>query len=275
MFPSWSNISVNSQNYLYDLVIEDDGYKLLWTDMKDLFQEKLNAEEFSSKFAHLNPDLEDCDNSEGLKEIESILTKIATCDKVDVRRAETGLEIELDWSSDGLPWRWIFNLERQSSQSFQTNVTSSLTETIQLLLNQRNQLFRIIRDKDLEIDDYFASGAKLSRNSLKTEWFTQEKFLAGTQDFNPKKTCLEVIASDDVRTAIEQLNTFKDGCQVDGGKDEEKVKTRIKELTVENRKDDSLQEEKLLTPPKRKFVKPTFKLKDGEKRKKANHLKNL
>ena len=59
MLPYWAKVSVCSENFLYDYVIEDDGYILLWTDMKDLFQEKLNAQEFSCKFSKLNEDLED------------------------------------------------------------------------------------------------------------------------------------------------------------------------------------------------------------------------
>jgi len=273
MFPSWSNISLKSQNYLYNLAIQEDGYKLIWTDMKDLFQEKLNSEEFSAKFAQLNEDLEDCDNSDSLKQIQSVLSEPTACDKVEVRQAETGLEIELDWSSEGLPWRWIFNLEKQSSEIFQANVTSVLTDTVQLLQHQRNQLFRIIRDKDLEIDDYLASGAKLSRNSLKTEWLKPEKFLAEKQDFNPKNSCMEVIVSDDVRTAIDHLNSVKGDCQVDSGKNEELA--RIEEPTHEKTKDDSHKKQIVQTPPKRKVVKPSFKSKDGEKRKKEIHLKNL
>lgn len=276
MFPSWTKISVCSENFLYSFVIEDDGYSILWTDMKDLFQEKLNAKEFSCKFTKLNEDLEDCDNSEGLKEIASILTQTETCEKVNVGRTENGLELEMDWSSDGLPFSWIFNLQKQSSGCFERNVTSALTGSIEMLLHQRNQLFRIIRDKDLEIEDYATSGAKLSRKSLKTEWFEKEKFLAKNEDFSSENSCMEVITGEDVKAAIGKLNAMKNNSEVDCGKNgEDATPTEVKQTPSERKGEETKQEKIIQTPPKRKIIKQAFKAKDGEKRKKANHLKNL
>jgi len=273
MFPTWAKISVSSENCLYNFAIEKDGYTILWTDMKDLFQEKLNARGFTSKFAKLNEDLEDCDSSEGLKEIKSILNQPEKCEKVDVCHVENGLEIKMDWSSDGLPFSWTFNLQKQSSESFERNVTSALTWSIQVLLDQQNRLFRIIRDKDLEIEDYFTSGAKLSRKSLKTDWFEKEKFLTKNESFSTENSSMEVIAGEDVNMAIGKLNAINGNSEVDSGKIGEAATTTTKE--VKQVKQETKQEKIIQTPPKRKPIQQTFKAKDGEKRKKANHLKKL
>jgi hypothetical protein len=47
---------------------------------------------------------------------------------------------------------------------------------LDIMLDERKDLFKIIRDKDLEIEEYRNSGVKLSRPSLKTAWFRPEDF---------------------------------------------------------------------------------------------------
>ena len=85
--------------------------------------------------------------------------------------------LEVDWDLDGgLPCSWAFKLLLAPAAAFYEAVTKGLVSCLHTLLEERRELFKIVRDKDLEIEEYVNTGVKLSRPALKTQWFRPEEF---------------------------------------------------------------------------------------------------
>jgi len=254
-------------------------YSFQLTNMKEMFVENIQTNEFSTKFVNLNSDLEDCDLTEGLNEIEMILSDVNKSEKVNIiESADSQMKIDIEWSSEGIPFRWVFDLERTTDDIFQANVTCALTSTISVLLDQRENLFKLLREKDLEIEDYLNSGSKLSRKSLKTDWFLKEKFLENSLESSEFKckSSIEVMSSLDVKVILEKLG------EDDQDKNTRKA-TEVEDSISEHNsrkgnadKKTKVDQAKCATYPKvekRKLM--PLKASDNEKRRKTNHLKKL
>jgi len=69
----------------------------------------------------------------------------------------------------------------------------------------------LLRDKDLEIEEYRNSGFKLSRPSLKTPWFKPEDFdqrpLAASD--TRKRSCIETLSSSECNVLLKKAAAAK------------------------------------------------------------------
>jgi len=268
MAGAWRNVELDGQKSLFQMEVKKGtvGYTCFVTDLVNLYKEEIDKDGFIKKFSEINSEVE-VDDFEGIfSEISSIMNNSDS----DGGKLEGGIEgdscdLHLCWESDGLKLKWMFQLVRQSGSEFHQHVTKSLLRSMALLLGERDELVSIIRSKDLEIEDYENSGAKLTRKALKTTWFKPE--LA----FNETKP-VELNNEIDFMTSSEIQNVMNKSVIKTTG-DEVDLKVKAKESNEPASKT-PVKEAKVILPPtlssKRKVVKPDLnKIADRQSNKKA------
>jgi len=203
--PSWQRVELGGEMYLFQLVVREGtmGYTCYLTDLVYIYKEQIDKDGFSKKFNEVNSDIELDDMDEGFKEVIAIMNKQVKNKKVkgEILFEEDILNMHVEWVSDGIPYKWIFNLVRGSSTEFHDVITKSLLKGMAILLQEKKELVSIIRSKDLELEDYENSGAKLTRKALKTTWFKEDEafnerepvFIDDEIDFMSSSEVLSVI----------------------------------------------------------------------------------
>jgi len=180
----WMKVNICEHTYLLQIRENKDstGYTCYLTDLVNLFKEETNKHEFSAKFNDFNKDLELDDIDEAFKELMNILNSSENkSKKIFGNMSEDSCSINVEWFSEGIPYKWRFDMSKQSNTEFHDVITKSILNGMSVLLEEREKLNNIIRSKDLEIEDYENGGAKLTRKALKTNWFNPEGDLIGIQ----------------------------------------------------------------------------------------------
>ena len=149
----------------------DIGYTCYLTDLINVYLETLDKSAFIAKFTQLNSDLEVDDYTEIQTDLLKRLQSVDSDKTIKVGDTSDGYCIEMSWEDDGIPYNWTFQMSMGSSERFHQVVTTQLFHCLVTLCHQKDILLGVIRDKDLEIEDYENGGAKLSRKSLKTSRF--------------------------------------------------------------------------------------------------------
>jgi len=177
MEDAWHKLDLAGKLYLFKLTAREGivGYSCYLTDLVDLYQEQIDREGFCDKFSRVNSDLELDDIGEGFGEVISIMKAEEKARKVKGEIMPDSCDLQVEWISEGIPYKWIFHLVKGSSSNFHDVVTKSLLDSMAFLVQEKKELVNIIRSKDLELEDYENSGAKLTRKALKTTWFRQEE----------------------------------------------------------------------------------------------------
>jgi len=201
--PSWQRVELGGEMYLFQLVVREGmmGYTCYLTDLVNIYKEQIDKDGFSKKFSEVNGDIELDDIDEGFREVIKIMNKQDKKVNGKVLFEEDIFNMDVEWISDGIPYKWTFNLVRGSSTEFHDMITKSLLKGMAILLQEKKELVSIIRSKDLELEDYENSGAKLTRKALKTSWFKEDEafnerkpvFIDNEIDFMSSSEVLSVI----------------------------------------------------------------------------------
>jgi len=270
MAGKWRKLELGGQAYLLQLNVREDivGYSCYLTDLVNIYKEEVNKEGFSDKFGEINSDLELDDIVEGFKEVTGIMLSEGER-KIKGKVLEDCCDLKVEWFSEGIPYKWIFKLVRESSSEFHELVTKSLLNSMALLLGEREELVSIIRSKDLEIEDYENSGAKLTRKALKTTWFKPELAFKETKPVEIEDE-IDFITSSHIQNVMNKAVVQIKGDEVDSKETEHGTACKVMKSPT---KESSEIPPKLNT--KRKVVKPDLnKIADkmSNKKKKLNSL---
>lgn len=178
---SWTTIVINDRRFLISFELKCSGslgYKFILSDLKTSYLENMDTEEeCKQRFASTNPDLEEFDIEEGLDELKIAVSKEWNKSKFSLQMEGETKELKVEWSSDGIPFAWNFRLRLMNVEETFHIFNFPFLSSIHHLLEERNNLVKIIRDKDLEIEDYVCQGATLSLPQLKTVKFKDEDIL--------------------------------------------------------------------------------------------------
>ena len=155
------------------LEISSDQSCCYLTDLVNIYTETLDHKQFKQKFDELNPDLE-IDNIEDLlKDIVKVMgNEKNTSTSVN---GDNDIDLKCDWSEDGIEYKFMFSLNKGSDQLFIKHVSTKLVNCLIRFSQREEVLLDAVRKKDLEIDDYEAGGAQLSRKSLRSGRFKAEE----------------------------------------------------------------------------------------------------
>ena len=113
----WKPLILNEKRILFRFRVGKDlSYQFQWTDLKNIYEEKLTTEEIVSRWSLLNKAVE----TELDGQIEAIEFGLRTpsC----VQEKEGTVEIEFIDAELEVPLKWIFKCQRLESDSFSTQI---------------------------------------------------------------------------------------------------------------------------------------------------------
>lgn len=174
----WKSIKVNDKVHMICFAKENESWKVLLTDLAEIWTETLTDETMFHKCQTLNPLL----NFQALdwkKQIMDMLNNIpenkTTCSLTDTAyRIELVYPIKLQKNFAKL--KFVLDLLKGTSQQFWEAVTMPLCLS-SMELNQRYEiLLDLVKQKDEEIAEYKAGGAELIREHIATKPFSEQLF---------------------------------------------------------------------------------------------------
>jgi hypothetical protein len=197
----WSRVEVDESDFLFSDSRIGDKYRFHLTNMVYVYQETLTEPEISSRLQELNPDLEGLVVDEIVGELCKAVLETKGLKAILL---EDVYELDLSWEYDGIPLLWKFYLRRGCPEEFSEIFTSQIIKSIDGLLEERKQLFKIIRDKDIELGEFKNSGLKVTRPHLRTQWFKEENFI--NHPLNPtQRSEMEILCSSDTLNLLHRL----------------------------------------------------------------------
>ena len=217
MAQAWKKVELGGQVFLFQLIVREGivGYSCYLTDLVNIYKEQIDKHGFSDKFSSINSDLELDDISEGFEEVTGIMnSEGGSSRKMKGEVTQDCCDLQVEWFSEGIPYKWVFNMVKGSSSEFHDLVTKSLLKCMALLLGEREELVSIIRSKDLEIEDYENSGAKLTRKGLKTTWFKPELAFNETKPVEIEDE-INFMTSSEIQSVISKTVVWTETDQVD------------------------------------------------------------
>ena len=113
----WKPLILNEKRILFRFRVGKDlSYQFQWTDLKNIYEEKLTTEEIVSRWSLLNKAVE----TELDGQIEAIEFGLRTpsC----VQENDGKVEIEFIDAELEVPLKWIFKCQRLESDSFSTQI---------------------------------------------------------------------------------------------------------------------------------------------------------
>lgn len=170
----WKNVKINNEAHMICCMKKHESWKVLLTNLIEIWIETLTDETILQKFQTLNPllSLEAFDWKELVMDMLNDIPKhIHTC-IVDV----STYRIELRKDKDFVKLKFSLDLCKETSQQFWENVTMPLYLSSIELVRRYKILLDLVRQKDEEITEYKAVGAELIRKYIATKPFSEELF---------------------------------------------------------------------------------------------------
>ncbi|XP_072028389.1 uncharacterized protein [Amphiura filiformis] len=174
----WAPCRYKEKTLLVKSHFADETYQIMVYDGLRMWQEQCDKEQFQQRTKTLNPNIEaplgtllhhlqDSVSEENMSHSISKLTQ-----KEDAVTIHMATQLE-----GALPFTWQFHLKEALHEESAEHLTTPLMSMVAELLRRQKELFRILKRKDAEIDDYKASGAKVSRKHLETTPFDDKIFI--------------------------------------------------------------------------------------------------
>ncbi|XP_011301993.1 non-homologous end-joining factor 1 isoform X1 [Fopius arisanus] len=181
----WQEIHVEKEIFMVSSELMDDKWKILLTNLVELWFEDISREEIVDKCQRLNPllSIEDVNIDEIMAGVLSNIVKLA----VQV----TKWKIKLETTVEGGVFKFEINLVKSSPQQLWQEITMPLCLSVGELKRQKEMLIKELKRKDEEIMEYKANGAELIRKHIQTLPFN-EHALEGDLSGDSPQRCLDI-----------------------------------------------------------------------------------
>ncbi|KAF7994810.1 hypothetical protein HCN44_004282 [Aphidius gifuensis] len=195
----WEEVVVNEENYLISCCKIDNTWKIMLTNLIELWTESLTREKITQDCESLNPLLiiEDISLDKIISELLDNIIKYA----IKISTSVIALQNKLD---DGI-FKFQINLSKSSPNEFFQEITIPLCSSVGELMRKNKILIQQIKKKDEEIIEYRACGAELLRENIKTETFSDEILKPGLADWDVK-SCAHIFKSAIPKNDISKLH---------------------------------------------------------------------
>ncbi|CAD7091160.1 unnamed protein product [Hermetia illucens] len=167
---SWAQTTIEGNPYLVKLVIESFvNIKFFLSDLESLWKEDCSVREALARAREQNKRIE--------FDRETILsTLVHPPPSAIFRRSEQGDELECKYRISERPFHFKWILRKCDQKEYMEVITKPLLLSASSLAKQNEDLLNIIKQKDLEIEQYKLEGATLKRYKLITEKFNEDEF---------------------------------------------------------------------------------------------------
>eukprot|EP00088_Acartia_fossae_P008549 TRINITY_DN14095_c0_g1_i9.p1 TRINITY_DN14095_c0_g1~~TRINITY_DN14095_c0_g1_i9.p1 ORF type:complete len:283 (-),score=65.67 TRINITY_DN14095_c0_g1_i9:231-1079(-) len=212
----WKEVKLNDERFLYKCHKKGENTRFIMHNTIVMYIEELTKEEFQKKATECNPDIEDLEEDDLIEELWNNFGRTTSNLEVE-EKTEDCLKMKLSWDSDGIPLIWKFQFRRATADEFHEHLTSKLFNVIDVMLSGQQQLFKIIRDKDIELGEYKGVNVKITRPHLITKWFEPSKYFETFQAESTGKSGLETITSDEIKNYMKAADCLKEDKSTSNG----------------------------------------------------------
>nr|KAF7409125.1 hypothetical protein H0235_013977 [Vespula pensylvanica] len=165
----WKKINIQDDPFIICVTKENNAWKILLTNFKEIWSECLTDEKILQKSKKLNSVLIISDN----EHIEVVLDTLTDIPKYAV---EVSVDrIKLLKNFEGGHFKFEVNFSKGTTEEFWENVTKPLYLSSIELMRRQNILTDLIKRKDQEIAEYKAEGAELIRKNIETKVFNENQ----------------------------------------------------------------------------------------------------
>ncbi|XP_053452535.1 non-homologous end-joining factor 1 isoform X2 [Nycticebus coucang] len=178
----WAWLQLAENSLLVKAYITKQGYALMVSDLQQVWYEQVDTSVINQRAKELNKRLS-APPAAFLCHLDNLLRPLLkdnahhseatfSCD-----REVEALILRVRSELSGLPFYWNFHCIQARPSLVSQHLIRPLMGMSLALQCQVKELAKLLRMKDLEIQDYQESGATLSRDRLKTEPFEENSFL--------------------------------------------------------------------------------------------------
>ena len=147
----WSLLKNSSAYYRYK-IDENNGIFFQWTDLINLFSEKLNSSDISKRFSDLNEGFEFLDENFNLN---SIGNKLKNDEPANVDHTTGDILFSKFDEFFDCDVFWKFECKKQSNEELFEQVTKEMTKVAAFIIDYSNQLEELLKKKESETSRYF------------------------------------------------------------------------------------------------------------------------
>ncbi|XP_075213219.1 non-homologous end-joining factor 1-like [Lycorma delicatula] len=172
----WKRIMIDDKDFIIRTSVTENKYDILLSDFSKVWSEILTEEQILERCKEMNP----------LYEAEPVILIKRIFELIDPKQLQikkellkTGNQLTLNFISylKGIIFKFQFILTLTTPEKLCQHLTFPLIQMIEELQAREKMLFNLLAKKDAEINEYKMEGAKISRQSVITEPFNEQKFL--------------------------------------------------------------------------------------------------
>ncbi|KAM0737183.1 Non-homologous end-joining factor 1 [Formica fusca] len=174
----WKNVKINNEAHMICFTKKNESWKVLLTNLIEIWIETLTDETMLHKFQTLNPllNLEAVDWKQLVMDMLNDIPKHMHTHTVELSTYRIELRKDQDFERSRLKLRFSLDLLKETPQQFWENVTMPLCLSSMELVRRYKILLDLVKQKDEEIAEYKAEGAELIRKYIATKPFSEELF---------------------------------------------------------------------------------------------------
>ncbi|KAJ4918723.1 hypothetical protein JOQ06_022641 [Pogonophryne albipinna] len=180
----WLPVSINGVQLLSKSCFGETEYHILLTDMKCVWEERMESADIETRAQELNRRLRapvKAFFSHLSEVVRPALTGSGGGINISVTQEDGNINMKLKSELAGLPFYWEFHC----TPAPVTVLVRPLLAMSFLMQRQVEQLGGLLGRKDAEIQDYRENGATLSRERLQTEVFEERTYRENFMSKNP------------------------------------------------------------------------------------------
>lgn len=175
----WLPVSINGVQLLSKSCFGETEYHILLTDMKCVWEERMESADIETRAQELNRRLRapvKAFFSHLSEVVRPALTGSGGGTNISVTQEDGNINMKLKSELAGLPFYWEFHCTPAPVTVVCSQLVRPLLAMSFLMQRQVEQLGGLLGRKDAEIQDYRENGATLSRERLQTEVFEERTY---------------------------------------------------------------------------------------------------
>lgn len=172
----WEVLEIDGQRYGVKSLFEDASYEFLVTDFCRIWEEYLTENDIAARAKALNRNVE-APLVTILKCLQNHLESQVISATYEIRKEENDwLTLNVDVMLSRLPFKWCFNCKPSPPNRVADHLTLPLLGVARELVRRQDELVRMLKRKDKEIEDYKLVYGPPSRRNLETALFDDKVF---------------------------------------------------------------------------------------------------
>ncbi|KAL3836496.1 hypothetical protein ACJMK2_021924 [Sinanodonta woodiana] len=215
----WQPLEIEGKVFLAKWRFTQNSYEILLTDFTLFWYEEMSDESLNKRVQELNPSIE-ASVTRILDQIQGALERPGKDTTLNINlkpgRSESSTEsmiLTVNSQLAGMPFVWKFFCKLGETKLCSDHLVIPLLTMVAELKRRQQELFKLLQNKDREIEEYKAQGVKTSRKHIKTNPFVETAFemnMMTSKDFeNEIKNCRTAAFDSDGQDLYRQIMTKK------------------------------------------------------------------